>query len=160
MIIVSDTTAITNLFQIGKIEILRQLYGQIIIPLSVKNELDVIPNQKLFLERTDWIRVEALNNQSLKNELLEILDLGEAEAIALTIEKNADFLIIDEKMGREIAKDYNISIIGMLGILIEAKEKNKVRFIKPLLDDLIEIARFRISPSLYERVLRQVGEFH
>jgi len=158
MIIVSDTTAITNLFQIGQIDILRQLYEQVIIPLSVKNELDVIPSQKVFLERTDWIKVEQVSNQSLKNELLETLDVGEAKAIVLTIEKNADCLIIDEKMGREVAKSYNVSIIGMLGILIEAKKQNIVFSIKPLLGDLIEIPRFRISPSLYKRILIQVGE--
>lgn len=158
MVVISDTTAITNLFQIGKIEILQELYEEIIIPMSVKNELDVIPAQKIFLEKVDWIKVEKVSSQSLKNKLLETLDIGEAEAIALTIEKNASLLIIDEKIGREISKSYNLSIIGMLGVLIEAKEKKIISHIKPILDDLIGIAKFRIAPTLYKRVLQQTEE--
>ena len=86
MIVISDTTAITNLFQIRKIDILRQLYGQVIISNICKKWLDKVLSQKIFLEQTDWIRVEGINNEELKNELLEILDLGELEAIILTIE--------------------------------------------------------------------------
>lgn len=85
------------------------------------------------------------------------LDRGEAEAIALYIEKSADYLLIDEKKGRKTATEHGIRVIGSLGILILAKRKDLLQSIKPSLD-LLRTSSTRISDSLYEQALQMANE--
>lgn len=75
----------------------------------------------------------------------------------MAIEKNADVLIIDEFLGREEAERQGLKFTGVLGVLLKAKEKNLIQAIKPYLDQLI-ISRFRLSRSMYVRVLQIAGE--
>ena len=90
--------------------------------------------------------------------LSEILDPGEAEAIALAKEINADLLLIDEKLGKELATKENIPCKGVIGILIEAKAKGLVTKVKPLFDELINNLKFRISERVYRLALDKAGE--
>jgi predicted nucleic acid-binding protein len=86
------------------------------------------------------------------------LDEGESSVIALALELNADWLIIDEQLGRQTATEYNLKITGILGIFIEAKRQKLIPLVKPILDDLINTAKFWVSRSLYNRILSIVGE--
>ena len=96
MIIVSNTSPITNLSAIGKIQLLEQLYGEIIISSAVFQELtqwgDSIPGAKE-VKTYDWIIVKPVNNISLVQSLKNKLDEGESSVIALALELNADWLI-------------------------------------------------------------------
>lgn len=161
MIIVSNTSPITNLSAIGKIHLLQQLYGEIIISAEVFEELtqwgDSIPGSKE-VKISNWIQVKSINNMGLVQILTNQLDKGESSAIALALELNADWLIIDEQLGRQIAIEHNLKIIGILGILMEAKRQGFIPLVKPILDDLINIAKFWVNPSLYNRVLSIVRE--
>ena len=161
MIIVSNTSPITNLSAIGQLQLLQQLYGEIIIPSAVFQELtqwgDSIPGAKE-VKASNWIQVKPLTNIHLVQLLKNQLDEGESSAIALALELNADWLIIDEQLGRQISSQHNLKITGILGILIEAKRQGLIPLVKPMLDDLINIARFWISTSLYNRILLIVGE--
>jgi predicted nucleic acid-binding protein len=86
------------------------------------------------------------------------LDRGEAEAIALALELNADLLLIDERKGRVAASQLGIRVVGILGMLVEAKQRGFVSAIKPIVDDLIRQAGFWIRNDLYNRVLQSVNE--
>jgi len=86
------------------------------------------------------------------------VDQGEAEAIALAIELQADLLLLDEQRGRAIASRLGIRSVGLLGILIEAKHRGFVATVGSVLDDLIGKAGFCITPELYTRVLETAGE--
>lgn len=96
MTVISDTTAITNLFQIGKIFILKEIFGTIIIPKAVELELAEIPGQLSSIQQLNFIEVKNPTDSISVNQLKSTLDDGEAEAIALAIELNADFLVIDD----------------------------------------------------------------
>lgn len=157
MIVVSDTSAISNLFQIDLLDLLQQLYGGVIITPAVQRELYAIPSQRKIAEAFSWIDVINPSNQQLVAELLVKLDLGEAESIALALEKRADYLIIDEFLGRRIADEYGIKIVGVLGILIQAKQKGLVKNVKPYIEKLRDNG-FRLNPGLVDKVLRQLGE--
>lgn len=161
MIIVSNTSPITNLSAIRKLELLQQLYGEIIISEDVFQELtqwgDSIPGAKE-VKACDWIKVKPINNNILVKSLKEKLDAGESSAITLAMELNADWLIIDEQLGRQIAIEYKLKITGILGILLEAKRQELIPKVKPILDDLINVAKFWVSTSLYHLILSIVGE--
>ncbi len=90
--------------------------------------------------------------------LLNELDIGEAEAIALAVEIQADQVLIDERRGRLVASRLNFSYTGILGILVEAKSQNLIAEVKPLLDELINKAGFWIAEPLYDSVLQLVNE--
>jgi uncharacterized protein len=158
MIIVSDTSPITNLFQIGKLHILEILFQQIVIPSKVFEELAEMPQQLDFIEKQEWIIVQPAKNRILVEHLELNLDEGESEAIALAIELQAAYLIIDEYEGRAIAEQMGLKIVGLLGILIQAKTDKIIDKIKPILDELITQAGFRINPKLYTDVLKRAGE--
>lgn len=85
------------------------------------------------------------------------LDKGEAEAIAISIEVKADFLIVDEIKGRNIAEKMGINIVGLLGILIRAKQQNIIPEVKPLMEDLSRVG-FRVNPILFEHILSITNE--
>lgn len=87
------------------------------------------------------------------------LDLGESEAIALALEKNADILIIDEVAGRAIAKKLVNNIIGIIGILLEAKNVGLIEAIKPYLINL-RATGFRINDELFQFALKKAGEIN
>jgi predicted nucleic acid-binding protein len=157
MVVVSDTSAISNLYQVHQLDLLEKLYGEILIPSTVERELYSIPSQESLLETFDWIKVAVPSNQKLVYELSQKLDLGESEAIALALEKNADYLLIDEYAGRSIADDLGLKIVGVLGILIQAKQENYLQEIGPVIRELKEIG-FRLSDSLVDIVLKKIGE--
>ena len=110
MIIISDTSSISNLLQIGLIDVLHILYSEITITPAVRRELYILPEQEKQIEQIDWIKVKAPQNQKMVLELLEELELGESESIALAVEEQAKYLIIDEYKGRMIADAYGVKI--------------------------------------------------
>ncbi len=160
MVIISDTTAITNLLVIDEIHVLKKLYGRIIIPKAVREELVIIEHHDEFLTSCDWIEVaDAKNIHQVRNLLMD-LDRGEAEAIVLAKEQKADYLIIDELKGRIKAKEFGISVIGLLGVLVDAKKNGIIPEVKPLMNELADKANFFIHPSLFEKVLKLANEYY
>ena len=158
MIVISDTTAISNLFQVGLIGVLRALYTQIIISPGVYRELSRVPAQAKLLENTkDWIKVEYPRNQQFTSQLLESLDLGEAESIVLAVELKAEYLIIDEKLGRAIATSHGVRITGVLGVLIKAKKEGLIDTVSEPIDRLRELG-FWLNEKLVNKVLTALGE--
>ena len=140
MIVVSDTSAISNLLKIDAVDILRLTFGRVIIPDAVYEEICEVRSHRLILSRLGWI------------------DRGEAEAITLAIRLSADYLLIDEAEGRGIARQLGVKIVGLLGVLSIAKENGHIERIKPYIDRLIHEARFRLSRELIEETLHQAGE--
>ncbi|MDQ7032543.1 MAG: DUF3368 domain-containing protein [Desulfonauticus sp.] len=127
MKVVSNTSPIINLAAIGKLEILEKLFGNIFIPEEVYHEICVKGKGQTGareVEAFNWIHQQVLKKSDHLVKALKLeLDAGEAEAIALTIEDGADLLLIDELRGRNTAEYYGLKFIGILGILVLAKNK-------------------------------------
>jgi predicted nucleic acid-binding protein len=112
----------------------------------------------LSLDLPPWVKVGRVRNQQHVESLLLHLHPGEAEAIALAVETTPDFLLLDERRGRKIAKRLGVRCIGVLGTLAEAKRLGLVPAVRPLLDALIHQAGFWVKPNLRDHVLSQVKE--
>lgn len=158
MLVVSDTSPITNLIQIDLLPILKDIYGEIIIPESVYQELCEIENQQAVIDQMSWIQVITPHDFNLIKQLKQELDQGESESLALAIELNADFVIIDELKGRQKAQAMGIKVIGLLGTLLKAKQLGFIPFIKPVINQLIEEAGFHINPQLKAHILNLASE--
>lgn len=161
MVVVSDTTTICNLFLIDKLWILEKIYGEVIIPTGVHEELESMKNQPSiieYIEMNDWIQTKSVSNNSLTEILMLTLDKGESQAISLAKELNANLIIIDEVQGRKIAQQMNLKVIGLLGILIQAKQENLIKSVTLIMDELKLKAGFWISAELYMKVLEITKE--
>lgn len=157
MVVVSDISSISNLIQIGLIELLRDLYGEVLITPAVQRELYRIDTQVILLEKLSWIKVQAPENQKMVLELLGKLDLGEAESIVLALETQADLVIIDEYAGRQIALELGLRITGLLGVLIQAKKLDRISEVSKYVQDLKRVG-FRLNQNLIQSVLEKLGE--
>ena len=160
MIIVCNTSPISNLAAIRQLGLLQQLYGKIIIPPRVYQEIldsGVTDPGTIAVQSVDWIQILPVTNCDLLQTLKVNLDPGEAEAIALAVELKADRLIIDERRGRNEAVKIGLRVTGLLGILLAAKQQGFVLEVRPILDDLIANG-FCIREKLYAEVLLLAGE--
>jgi predicted nucleic acid-binding protein len=161
VIIVSDTSPINNLAAINQLHLLHQLYGTVLIPEAVYREL-TDPKFPVAgateVQTFEWIQTRAVSDRTLVEALSNELDVGEAEAIALAVEIQAEQVLIDERRGRLVASRLNLRYTGILGILVEAKNKGLIAEVKSLLDALINEAGFWVTESLYNSVLQLVNE--
>ena len=157
--VVSDTSPLINLAAIGRLELLRTLYGTVCIPEAVYREIVRFKGQPgaKEVQRLDWIMCRPCRRRDLATALSDKLDGGEAEAIALAVETGAD-LLIDERAGRRVALRLGCNRIGILGMLVEAKEQQHIEAVRPLLRALRVEAGFWISRELHDRVLEMVDE--
>ncbi len=161
MIIISDTSPISNLIQIQRLDILQSLFQQIIVPPTVHQEIIKLGYFGVdihFYLDAEWIRiVEPMNILKLQ-ELKMTIDAGESEAIVLAIEMNADYLLMDERLGTKQALREGLTPIGLIGVLLKAKDLQLIPAVKPILEALETIAGFWISEKLKSRILRDTQE--
>ena len=149
MRVVSNTSPLIGLSNIGKLEIPRDVFGKVFIPPAVRREFGE--------ELPKWVSVKAPENRPLVQALSELLGDGESEAIALAIELNAEFLILDDLKARKIARRLGIRVIATAGVLLLAKKRGVVGEVKPLLRELVEKG-FRISNEVIDVILESAGE--
>ncbi len=161
MIVVSNASPLIALAAAGHLDLLRQLYGRILIPRQVYHEaVEKKPDAAgaAVIGAAGWIDVRDIQDRALANTLEARLDTGEAEAIVLALEQSADLLLIDEPAGRTEARQRGQSITGPLGLVLAAKRRGSIAAVRPILDDLDVAAGFRMRPDLREQVLRTAGE--
>lgn len=161
MIVVSDTSALCNLAIVDHLWLLEAIYQTVIIPDVVASELAAASNPTISaILQLNWIQTQSLTNSQLADQLQQErgLDAGEANAIALAVELQSDDLLIDERLGRQEAVRLGLSIIGILGILLVARQRSLIAQVQPVIDALINEAGFRVSSQLYQRVLALAQE--
>ncbi len=149
MIVIADASCLIALLNIGRIELLQQIYGQIVTTHTVASEV----GQKL----PEWISIAEILDEEFHRTIRQLLDPGEASAIALAREVNEPLLVLDDLAARKFAERLGLRMIGTLGILEDAKSKGIVPEVRPLLDALKRV-NFRVSKTLEERVLHRTGE--
>ena len=110
--IISDSTTLIILFDLQRLELLSNLFSEVIIPKAVYDEISV--KQEITLP--EFMKVKEVQPCDKLDTLMMLLDTGESEAIALALELKMP-LIIDEKKGRKIALQEGIDILGLLGVV-------------------------------------------
>ena len=156
MIVVADAGPLIHLAAIGHLELVRRLSSTVLVPQAVYDEVVVVgaglPGATE-LAAAAWITVVSPVGLDVVAALLASgLHRGEAEAIALAIERRADRLLIDERQGRLTAEGMGVRVIGSIGILIAAKERGEVEAVRPFLVALRGSGLW-ISDALIARVL-------
>ena len=154
---VSNTTPIISLSSIGKIEILKDIFQEIIIPQAVYDEIKAKKGYGYREVDSSFIKIASIQKQKYNEIPLELLDIGEAQTIMLSKEINADNTLIDEQLGYTIAKESGLNVIRTLSILLKAKENNIISEVKPLIDEMILKGRW-YSQHVYYAFLKKANE--
>ena len=148
-IIISDTSCLILLDNIGELSILNKLFGNITTTSEVAGEFGrLLP---------PWIEIKEPNNKNYQSIIEASLDKGEASAIALAIELDNCLLIIDDLKGRKFAHQLGLTIIGTIGVIVDAKLAGIIPSIKPILSK-IKSTNFRITEQLELLILKLAGE--
>lgn len=163
--IITNTSPIIALAMIDRLSLLWELFAKVYVPKAVFKELVTSSSENDHGRREiqEAVKEEKIAIYSVKDELLVKqmygkLHHGELEVIIGGKELDIDFVLIDEKAARNMAKNFFLTPIGTLGILRLAKSQGKIDKIKPYLDNLI-FNDYRIGKSLYERVLKLENEW-
>ncbi len=157
--VVVDATPIVALAGLGHLDLLQRLYGEVLVPSAVWEELTrggLRPGGSEDLAAAPWIKARALAQPDQVNFFPD-LDRGEAEVIALALQAGARLVILDDRLGRRHASRLGLNITGTFGVLLAAKKLGLLAEIAPLLDRLGE-NRIYSSPKLRNLVLEKAGE--
>ena len=160
-VVVSNTSPLTNLSAIGQFALLNHLFDNLHIAEAVWNELNAFQRQWPGAEevrKAPWVHRHIVKDQLLVKALRRDLDHGEAESIVLALELGAEVILLDEKEGRHAAQRMGLKPLGVVGILLESKERGLLQNVRPHLDALRKVAGFYLKGSLYRYALNLVGE--
>lgn len=144
--VISDASCLIILHKIGALEILRQIYGEVITTPEIESEV------RFLLPR--WVVVKSAD-QPLQAPAT--IDIGEANAIALALEIPDSILIIDDRAARKYAKRLGLHVTGTLGVIVKAKLDGVIPSIQPY---VVEIRKtdFRFSSAIEADAFEQAGE--
>jgi predicted nucleic acid-binding protein len=155
MLIISDTSVICYLILIGEIDVLPQLFTEILIPDAVKDELlNEKSDQSIktwISDAPNWLGVQSVEN--ILDNLPISLGKGECEAISLAVQLQADLVVIDDLDARLAAQAYQLTITGTLGILYRAGISDLLDFEAAI--QRLHTTSFRVSSSLTNQLLSQ-----
>ena len=154
--VIANTTPLIALANIDRLELLRELYGTIIVPQAVIDEIIREP-AKQRVRNAAWIKVEAIRDPSQKDIFRARLHAGEVEVIILAREQKADLVIIDDDAAKKTAKFLGLNVTGTLGILLKAKREGYLEKVEPIMNELILDGLF-ISDTVKRYVLKEAGE--
>lgn len=146
-IIVSDSTCLIGLERIRQLDLLPGLFDEVFVPPSVAAEFGIT---------LAWLKVRAPQDTAHVAALKLLVDEGEAEAIALAKELGCE-VILDDLQARKLAAKQNVNCVGLLGVMLRAKDSGKLTAIRPLVEAL-KRENFFFSEALIAEALRLAHE--
>lgn len=160
---VLDSSVIIALSSLGYLDHPKDVFEEILVPQAVYQEICIkgrgLPGDRELRDLADRgvIEIRNVRNRVLVNALLDPLSLGEAEALALAVEEEAECVVIDDRLARSRAKAMGLKVIGTLRILrlfLDARLISK----KELLSALEELRKFgfRISNEIIKEVKEEL----
>lgn len=163
MLVVSDTSPLSNLAIIGRLDLLREQFQVVRMPGCVARELSNLRGSAAPLAlaaalRDGWLMEMALPDSAPFPDNLAGLDAGETEAIRLALALHADGILMDEKEGRQRASALGLRTIGVIGVLIAARHSGRIGSLAAEITRLRTEAGFFVDRNLEARALDIVGE--
>ena len=157
--VVVNSTPLIILCGVGKLNILKELYGEIIIPPAVFREVTAKKDSACSQIQSAgaWICVEPIKDQAEKKMYKAKLHDGEVEVMILAQEQNADLVILDDNAAKKTAKYLGLTVTGTLGVLIKAKRQGIITEVRPIVSEMRQKG-FYVSKVVERMVLEQVGE--
>jgi predicted nucleic acid-binding protein len=158
--VVCNSSPLIHLTRIGELEILREIFKEVLIPEAVYREVVIEGRDREDvgkIKTATWIHIAGIKNIELKKALNTSLDEGESEAIVLALQKKADIILLDDYDAREFARIYGLKITGTIGVLMKAKCMGRISSLSEILENLKETG-FWINEDLRSQVLRDAGE--
>ncbi len=157
-VVVSDTSPVRALHHVGEVGLLRALYGEVLVPEAVADEL-LNPAglyEPVDVRAFDFIRISP--PAAVEWDVPADLDAGEVAAIALAEQEGASLLLIDELAGRRFASSRGLTIKGALGVLVDAKKAGLVPAVAPLVDRLQREFKFHVATNVRKMILQLADE--
>lgn len=156
--VVLNNTPLVALWAIGRLDLLRDLFGEVLIPQAVKTEFLAIErsSREKALAEAPWVRSAALAQPWLALAFTG-LDQGEAEVMALAEERSARLVVLDERKARRFAERLDLPLTGTLGLLLSAKEVGLIESVAHWTEKICEAGLY-LSADLVKRVLELAGE--
>lgn len=143
--IISNTSCLIVLDNIGMLDVLKELYGKVFIAEEVSKEFGkTLP---------DWIEVRKVSDNKYLKLMKNFVDLGEASTIALAVETDDIVIILDDLKARKLGQKLNLKITGTIGVLIKARKKNIITSTQEVLNRLRNEG-FRISDEIEKEFLK------
>jgi predicted nucleic acid-binding protein len=159
--VVSDASPLILYASVGRLELLHQLFGEVVAPPAVVSEVTGGGAGRAGAQeiaRASWIREQAPLRSPAAHGLPDDLDAGEAEAIALALEAAGPVvLLIDDRDGRRVATRRGLTVVGSAGVLVLAKRRGLLAAVRPVLDQL-RAAGLYLGAPVYDSVLQEAGE--
>jgi len=158
--VVSDSTVLIGLGKIGKLNLLREIFSKVYIPEEVFKEVVEKGKDKpgsQLVKEAGWIETKPIADKTQVNFLMASLEKGEAEVLSLAKEIRADLILLDEEKARKSAAIAGFEVMGILGVLIVAKNLGLLEEIRASIEELKK-KRFRISDRIVAEALKKAGE--
>lgn len=152
MVVISNSSPLIALAQIGRLDLLRHLHPEVLIPPAVA--IEITPT---IARLPDWLTIQALRVPRQPPTVSSAIGIGEHEVISLGLELHASRLILDEQPARRLAASLGLPVIGIIGLLLAGKDRGLLAKIRPELDRLLAV-RFFMDQELYDRAMRQARE--
>jgi predicted nucleic acid-binding protein len=158
--IIADAGPIIAFARIGRLALLQEVVGELIVPEAVYEELVVKGGDRpgaAEIQRGKGVRRQALRHRQALTQLPRSLAQGECEAILLAEEEGAT-LLVDERKAREAAEQRGIEVVGSLWVLKEAKQRGMILAVRPILEELLSIGYWFHPERVIRPFLEAMGE--
>jgi hypothetical protein len=158
--VVVDSSALITLARVGRLDLLRRVAGDVHIPDAVFDEVvekGVGRPGSVEIAQAAWVLRRRVDNVAFVERLRARVGRGEAEAIALASELRADLLVIDDATARRAAETEGHRVVGLVGLLLEAKQRGLIAEMRPILDEMLA-SGFFLDEGRYRSILQQAGE--
>jgi uncharacterized protein len=157
--VISNTSPLQYLYQLDLLDLLPAIYGEVLVPIGVVGEIEAGSQRGValpHLKSLPWLHPCEVGTPALL-VLVPDLGRGEREVLALALERPGALVILDDSLARRMAERLELALTGTLGLLLKAKQINRIDRVRPYISRL-ESLGFRLDDRTRLNILKLAGE--